>query len=392
MDIFGKSCEFERESSESNAKNSPSLASCESKDSLSFAKNTPPQPLPQGEGLIFNSPSIVSYESKDSPSLACGESANSPSLAEGVRGWVKSNPTLDSRKSNNESNANSSESNLDSHKPTHDSPFPRLDSLPKSLLALKKPPKALFYKGDLSLLDSFKVAIVGTRAPNPYTKSLTAELSNAITKCAVVVSGGALGVDIIAHKHAFPRTIMIAPSSLDIIYPRENAQIIQKIYDSALVLSEYERDYIPQKYSFLQRNRLVIAISDIVILPQGDLKSGTSSSAKYALTLGKPIFTLPHRYNESTLTNALLARGEARAIYNISDFINEHILPNISESMRESTQNLAESNLESDEILSFCAKNPTFEEAFAKFGSKVLEYEFSGLLVRENNTIRVKAP
>ena len=332
-----------------------------------------------------------SGESKNPPSLVSGNFSHSPSLAEGARGWVKSSesniPSLRDLQceSTIESTQDSHESNADSH----DSP-PRLDSLPDSLLALKNPPKAIFYKGDLSLLDNFKVAIVGTRAPNPYTKSLTAKLSRAIAKYAVVVSGGALGVDIIAHTHSFPRTIMIAPSSLEIIYPRENAKMIQQIAQSALILSEYERDYIPQKYSFLQRNRLVIALSDIVILPQGDLKSGTSSSAKYALTLGKPIFTLPHRYDESTLTNALLARGEAKAIYNIADFIEAHILPNVSETLRESAIDSPESSFESDEILAFCAKNPTFEEAFAKFGSKILEYEFSGRLVRENNTIRVK--
>lgn len=322
------------------------------------------------------------------------QSTATPSLRDSAvaESWQsKSNKFIvnsqDSRKSNGESVQDSAESNYESKR---NLPFPRLNPLPDSLLALKKPPKHLFYKGDLSLLDSFKVAIVGTRAPNPYTKTLTAKLANAIAKSAVVVSGGALGVDIIAHTHSLPRTIMIAPSSLDIIYPRENAQIIQKIYDSALVLSEYESDYIPQKYSFLQRNRIVIALSDIVILPQGDIKSGTSSSAKYALTLGKPIFTLPHRYDESSLTNALLARGKARAIYNISDFVNEYIAPNANESLCKSVLDSSESSYESDEILAFCAKNPSFEDAFAKFGNVILEYEFSGRLVRENNIIRVK--
>ncbi len=301
------------------------------------------------------------------------------------------------------------ESTQDSYESKSDSPFPRLDSLPQSLLSLKNPPKNLFYKGDLSLLDSFKVAIVGTRAPNPYTKSLTAELSAAIAKYAVVVSGGALGVDIIAHTHAFPRTIMIAPSSLDIIYPRENAKMIEKIAHNALILSEYERDYMPHKYSFLERNRLVVGISDIVILPQGDLKSGTSSSARFAVALKKPIFTLPHRYNESTLTNALLASGEAKAIYNIDDFVEKYIVPNASlqnarhcenrgaihhlSSLRDeptARRGNPKNNTQSDEILTFCAKRPSFEDAFAKFGNKILEYEFSGLLVRENNTIRLK--
>ncbi len=299
---------------------------------------------------------------------------------------------FDSLESKDES-CESLESKRESNKSTSDSPFLRLDSLPKSLLALKKPPKNLFYKGDLSLLDSFKVAIVGTRAPNPYTKSLTAELSHAISQYAVVVSGGALGVDIIAHTHAFPRTIMIAPSSLEIIYPRENEKMIQKIASTALILSEYERGYIPHRHSFLERNRLVVGLSDIVILPQGDLKSGTSSSAKFAVALKKPIFVLPHRYDESTLTNALLARGEAKAIYNINDFVEEYIAPHCAKSSvakGESRESKCDFSHESDEILIFCAKRPSFEEAFAKFGNKILEYEFSGQLVRENNTIRTK--
>ncbi|MGX2983633.1 DNA-processing protein DprA [Helicobacter sp. 23-1045] len=255
-------------------------------------------------------------------------------------------------------------------------------NLAQKFANLKNPPKTLFYKGDLSLLDSLKVAIVGTRTPNPYTKSLTAKLAHAIAKHAVVVSGGAFGVDIIAHTGAMPRTIMISPSSLDIIYPRENAKIIAQIAESALILSEYERDYMPHRFSFLERNRLVVALSDIVILPQGDLKSGTHSSANYALRLNKPIFTIPHRYNESTLTNALLAQGKARAIYNIDDFIKEIFGV-------ESSADSANSAESSDEILAFCAKNPAFEDALAKFGNKILEYEFDGKLVREGNNIGV---
>lgn len=261
-------------------------------------------------------------------------------------------------------------------------------NLAQNFSHLKNPPKSLFYKGNLDLLDSFKVAIVGTRAPNPYTKMLTSELASKIAKYAVVVSGGALGVDIIAHQGAFPRTIMISPSSLDIIYPRENAKFIQKIAESALILSEYERSYTPHRHSFLERNRLVVALSDIVILPQGDLKSGTNSSANYALNLGKPIFTLPHRYNESTLTNALLAKGQAKAIYNIDDFVRENIAQNLQDcaDFAPNSANIAQS----DEILAFCAKCPSFEEALAKFGDKILEYEFEGLLVREGNAVRAK--
>lgn len=167
--------------------------------------------------------------------------------------------------------------------------------------------------------------------------------------------------------------------------------MIEKIAHNALILSEYEHGYMPHKYSFLERNRLVVGISDIVILPQGDLRSGTSSSARFARELKKPIFTLPHRYNESTLTNALLARGEAEAIYNIDDFVKKYIAKNASlQDLATPNQSNLKKPAQSDEILAFCAKRPSFEDAFAKFGNKILEYELSGLLVRENNTIRLR--
>lgn len=258
-----------------------------------------------------------------------------------------------------------------------------LEKIPDSLFALKEPPKKLFFNGNINLLNSFKVAIVGTRKPQAYTRNILAILASKIAKRAVVVSGGALGVDCLAHINAMPKTIMIAPSSLDIIYPKENERLIKDIAKNALILSEYESPYFPHRFSFLERNRIVIALSDIVILPEGELNSGTSSSARIACELKKPIFTLPHRYGESSLTNDLLARGLARAIYDIDLFIEDN-LGEIECDSCESSIDLG------DEILAFCNNAPSYEEALAKFGDRILEYEFEGLLVREGSIIRVK--
>ncbi|RAX55341.1 hypothetical protein CCY99_01190 [Helicobacter sp. 16-1353] len=259
-----------------------------------------------------------------------------------------------------------------------------LEKIPESLLKLKSPPKKLYFIGDTKLLDNFKVAIVGTRKPNQYTKNITALLAQKISKYATIVSGGAIGVDCIAHTNSFPNTIMISPSSLEIIYPKENMRLIKNIAKDALILSEYEKNYMPQKYSFLERNRIVIALSDIVILPQGDINSGTSSSARIAEILNKLIFTLPHRYKESQLTNHLIEQGKAKAIYDIDNFIKENIpfIESQVESQVESTTN--------DEILDFCKNAPSFEMAFSKFGNKILEYEFLGLLERKGNIITIK--
>lgn len=248
-------------------------------------------------------------------------------------------------------------------------------AIPQALHSLKNPPKTLFAQGNLSLLDSpKKVAIVGTRKPNPYTKLLTHNLSELIAKSGgVVVSGGALGVDIIAHLGAMPRTIMFSPSSLDTPYPKTNASIIKQIYQNALALSEYENNPSPKPYHFLERNRLVIALSDVVVIPQADLGSGSMESAKIALSLNKPIYVFPHRLGESEGTNSLLQAKNAQAIYSLNAWIEEWF------GTLFCPQN--------DEILEFCKTPVAFEEAYQRFGEKIYEYEMDGKIKIENGRI-----
>ncbi len=256
-----------------------------------------------------------------------------------------------------------------------------LEPIPANLNVLKNPPKKLFYKGGAleSLLQAeHKIAIVGTRKPNPYTKSFVAKLASNIAKLqGVVISGGAIGVDIIAHTHAFPRTIMFSPSSLDIYYPRSNKAMIEKMMQESAVISEYESPYMPHRFSFLERNRLVIALSDVVIIPQADKQSGSMQSARIAYEayeLNKPLFVLPHRLGESDGTQELLAKGKAQCIYDINAFLEKIFGVKLQEN---------------DEILEFCMKNPSFEEAYLKFGEKIYEYELEGKIVRESGSIRV---
>lgn len=248
--------------------------------------------------------------------------------------------------------------------------------IPQELLSLKKPPKTLFAEGNTSLLQAKKkIAIVGTRKPNPYTKTLTFKLAELISQSGgVVVSGGALGVDIIAHQGAGKNTIMISPSSLDFPYPKTNASIIKQIYSSALALSEYECNPAPKPYHFLERNRLVIALSDIVFIPQADLNSGSMESAKIALSLNKPIFTLPHRLGESEGTNYLLSISKANAIYNLQEWIQEQF---------------GAFSCPQDELLEFCQNTVGFQEAYERFGEKIYEYEMEGKIKIENGRIYV---
>lgn len=234
----------------------------------------------------------------------------------------------------------------------------------------------IYYIGNLSLLKKRKVAIVGTRKPINYTKEMSFNLAKKLsTLGVVVVSGSAMGVDIISQDGAFPNTISIMPCGLDVIYPKVNETKIKKIYENSLALSEYEAGFNPTKYSFVQRNRLIVALCEVLIITEADLESGSMRSFEWAQKFNKEVFVLPHRLNDSLGTNRLLRESKAKAIYDIDEFIQELGFDTIVDT--------------TDEVLLFCSKNPTYQEALAKFQDKIFEYELYGKIEIRDNIIRV---
>ena len=210
----------------------------------------------------------------------------------------------------------------------------------------------LFYKGDLSLLEKPKIAIVGSRKASKYTKETTYLLSKKLSKKYTIITGGALGVDTQAHKGAYPNTIFVSPSSLDIIYPKSNENLIKNIYKNSLAISEYEKNYRPYKHTFLQRNRIIVALSEFVIIAEADKKSGSMRSFEWAKEYGKKVYVLPHRINESSGTRYLAGTNQAEVIWDIDEFCknlgieeNEKIM-NLNEALKEYGSQLYEMELE----------------------------------------------
>lgn len=241
---------------------------------------------------------------------------------------------------------------------------------------LLNPPARVYYKGNLKLLESRKVAIIGSRRMSVYTKNSLVELVSFLKKAKVcVVSGGALGVDIHAARLAYPHTIAIFANGLDEIYPKANASDILDIYNNALALSENAPDYKAKPYDFLLRNRLIIALSEVVVIAQADLKSGSMQSARLALSMNKPIYVLPHRKNESEGTNLLLAQNKAKLLYDYQQFA--------------AMFGELECKQQQDDLLNFIKNEGDLEKVLQKFGDKVYEYELEGLVEISGVKIRV---
>ena len=245
------------------------------------------------------------------------------------------------------------------------------------LKSMKKYPNELFYIGNIELLKKRKIAIVGTRRPSSYTKELTYKISSSLSQSDIcVISGAAMGVDAIAHQGAkTDNTIAVVANGLDIRYPSVNKNLIIDIEKNGLIISAYNKTEKPKNYTFVLRNEIVVALSEFLIVTQADIDSGSLTSVNYALKMGKTVYTLPHRINESLGTQELVKKGLIKVIYDINEFI----------------ENICGTKIIkiNDDILEFCKNNPSYESAIAKYPNKIFEYELEGKIKIENGKVIV---
>lgn len=147
-------------------------------------------------------------------------------------------------------------------------------------------PVVIFYKGDISLLNSEKTcAIIGTRKPSEKAIHIGYELSKLVAeKGYVVISGLAEGCDSLGHKgclDAGGKTVAIVGTGLDIVFPKTNEMLLKDILiKGGLVISEYPVGFKGASYSFVQRDRLQASSSDIVIPIQTSINGGTMHASK----------------------------------------------------------------------------------------------------------------
>lgn len=236
------------------------------------------------------------------------------------------------------------------------------------LSSMKSYPNELFYDGGLELLKRVKISIVGSRKPSKYSRHTIQKLSSALSKVGVcVVSGGAMGIDAIAHAGAGPsNTIAVLPCGVNVRYPAVNKNLINDIQQKGLLLSQFKADFKATPWSFVVRNELVVALGDVLVVGEAQPSSGTMRSVEFALKMGKEIFVLPQRLGESEATNILLKEGKAKAIYDINEFVSKFY-----------TCNNVELHVE-DEFLNFCSTNPTYDEALLRYPNRLYEAELSG--------------
>jgi len=202
---------------------------------------------------------------------------------------------------------------------------------PRELLNIKNHPIVLCVRGNIGTLCKKKVSIVGTRHSTATGMNFVSELANAFSEHDyAVVSGMALGTDSAAHIGALKsngdaQTIAVLAGGVDYIWPIENESLYYEILQRGVVLSEMPVGFKPTAQNFVQRNRWVAALSELLILSEADMKSGSMTTARFAIDYKKSVFAVPGHPSDprSVGPNSLIRNGMATLCMSKKDFFDD---------------------------------------------------------------------
>jgi DNA processing protein len=198
---------------------------------------------------------------------------------------------------------------------------------PSMLADLPDAPVVLFVKG--GLCDGrVRLAVVGSRRATAYGRQMARRLAADLAeRGAEIVSGGARGIDTLAHRGALGaggRTVAVLGCGFSHTYPPENAELFEAIAASGAIVSEFPIDTAPLAENFPRRNRLISALSAGTIVVEATDKSGSLITAGHALEQGREVMAVPGPVTseQSWGCHRLIQQG-AKLVQAVEDVLSE---------------------------------------------------------------------
>ncbi len=251
---------------------------------------------------------------------------------------------------------------------------------PETLLNIDSPPFVIYYKGDISLMNSNCFSVVGSRTITNYGKVVTEKFVKGLVEVGfTIVSGLASGVDTVAHRTTLQnngKTIAVLAGGLDEIYPVTNTMLAQEIVQSGgLLISETRPKKKAEAFMFPIRNRIIAGLSRAVIVTEARENSGSIHTKNYAIDYGRDVFAVPGSIFDASSygTNKMIVDNEAKAVVSVDDILEEY-------SIRRFAVKPAKSNFTAEETIIIellREKERSFQELV----------ETSGLEVKKLNTL-----
>ena len=205
---------------------------------------------------------------------------------------------------------------------------------PSMLNQIYNPPAILFMRGNRALLDKRlnRIAIVGARRCSLYGRNVARMLGKELGKYStIIVSGGARGIDSHGHEGLLASQgygIVVMGCGLDIVYPRENSKLFDRVLaNNGLLLSEYPPGTPPSAKHFPARNRIISGLSRGVIVVEAKSSSGSLITADMAVSEGRDVFVVPCNLLDHTADgNKFLMRNGAFVLTGYEDIVKEYHL------------------------------------------------------------------
>ncbi len=273
---------------------------------------------------------------------------------------------------------------------------------PSSLLQDEvDPPVMLFAAGDLRLLSAVSVAVVGSRHPTPQGRADARSFARALSEAGLtVVSGLADGVDGAAHLGALEatgphtgRTVAVVGTGLDVVYPRQHAELAARIAREGLLLSEFPLGTPPRPSHFPRRNRLVAGLTQGTLVVEAALQSGSLITARLAAEMGREVMAMPGSIHapQARGCHALIKQG-AKLVETAQDVLDELKWTGVriaQVAMATASDDAGESP-DTDPVLQAMGHGPVSQEALsartgmgpAELGARLLELELMGEVAR----------
>jgi len=210
------------------------------------------------------------------------------------------------------------------------------DTYPPRLAEIYDPPLLLFARGTLLDEDQRSVAIVGTRRASPYGLRMAEKFGAELARRGVtVVSGMANGVDAAAHRGAIEaggRTIAVLGNGVDVLYPKQHAELRDAIINNGCLLSQFAMGVGPSGGHFPYRNRIISGLTAGTLVVEAPTRSGALITARQAAEQGREVFAVPGQVGSrnSEGPHALIRDG-AKLVESVNDILVELGMPEFEE-------------------------------------------------------------
>lgn len=208
----------------------------------------------------------------------------------------------------------------------HDAGYPDL------LREISYAPPLLYVQGDVALLRSQQIAMVGSRNPSASGRENAYHFAQSLVTCGLTITSGlAIGIDAASHQGALARhgkTIAVLGTGIDVTYPRKHRQLAEQIIAQGALVSEFPLGTPPMPAHFPRRNRLISGLSLGTLVVEAALQSGSLITAHCALAQNREVFAIPGSIHNPLAKGChrLLKQG-AKLVESVNDILEEFHLP-----------------------------------------------------------------